>query len=239
MSDPIVELVQGELERFQDVREQSPTLFPDQPNLYPIPFFGDIRRAEVVTLALNPSCTEFVDGRNWLPNVHPPSTTAPSLATRLVHYFDLPAPGPHRWFDECEKALLYLGCSYEANAVHLDLHPLPTKFLRALSAEGRQAFGNLVSHAPSHLKAVLSLCPLAKLIVVVDYQFPAPGGGLTTTFDFIAEAVDGLSRHIAAAGAVPPVFRAGTYQDLADRVYQHRLSLRAYLRQAVPCPFTA
>lgn len=54
MSDPIVRLVQDELEWFQKVLKQQRAIFPEQDNLYPIPFFGDIRHAEVLTLALNP-----------------------------------------------------------------------------------------------------------------------------------------------------------------------------------------
>jgi hypothetical protein len=52
MSDPIVHLVQDALEWFREVRAQQGAIFPDQDNLFPIPFFGDIRRAEVLTLQL-------------------------------------------------------------------------------------------------------------------------------------------------------------------------------------------
>jgi hypothetical protein len=69
MSDPIVQLVQAELEWFREVREQQRAIFPDQDNLYPIPFFGDIRRAEVLTLALNPANTEFTKKRYWWANI--------------------------------------------------------------------------------------------------------------------------------------------------------------------------
>jgi hypothetical protein len=93
MPNPIVALVEKELESFRIFREATPSICPDQDNLYPIPFFGDIRTAEVLTLALNPAWTEFGYGRHWIPGLD-----ARSLTTRLLHYFDLPEPPPHKWF---------------------------------------------------------------------------------------------------------------------------------------------
>jgi hypothetical protein len=65
VKNPIVELVEKEMAQFCDLRLAHPNLFPEYNNLYPIPFFGDIRRAEVVTLALNPSYKEFCPEGRW------------------------------------------------------------------------------------------------------------------------------------------------------------------------------
>jgi hypothetical protein len=52
MSNQIVELVKEEVEIFNQARLQEPAMFPRLHNLYPIPFFGDIRHAEVLIVAL-------------------------------------------------------------------------------------------------------------------------------------------------------------------------------------------
>src|SRR5439155_16863760 len=122
MLNPIVNQVANEMAIFNDVPGKAPHLFPNGLNSYPIPFFGDIRRAEIVTVALNPAQNEFETGRQW-----PTNLDATSLTTRLLHYFDLPEPEPHPWFGDLEKALLYIECSYWRNSVHVDLLSFPTK----------------------------------------------------------------------------------------------------------------
>jgi len=76
-------------------------LFRDDVHVHPIPFFGDLINAEVVTIAVNPSSTEFAPWRNW-------GTTrlsATDLASRLIGYFKSTQPRPHAWFCEVEEAL--------------------------------------------------------------------------------------------------------------------------------------
>jgi hypothetical protein len=45
MKNPIVELTKDALARFERFRAANADFFPSQGNLYPIPFFGDIRKA--------------------------------------------------------------------------------------------------------------------------------------------------------------------------------------------------
>ena len=72
---------------------------------FPIPFFGNILTAKVLTIGVNPSADEFV-GRNW-----PDRLDADALTHRLLHYFDLP-PGPHPWFSPWTEAIALLDIDY-------------------------------------------------------------------------------------------------------------------------------
>src|SRR5436190_10984722 len=137
MPNPVVESVAKALNRFRKFHQDNPEFFPEQKNLYPIPFFGDIREATVLTLALNPAWTEFRRSRHWLPGLD-----SCALTTRLLHYFDLPAPPPHRWFRDRREALALLDSSYETNAAHIDLHPLPIKFRQDLTDAQRKNIGH-------------------------------------------------------------------------------------------------
>jgi hypothetical protein len=89
--------------------------------LHPIPFFGVVEHAKVITVGLNPSSTEFVDGR-W------PTTplTSCELTRRLVDYFRLSHTPPHHWFAELQWSLEILRCPYSLAAAHVDLSPWTT-----------------------------------------------------------------------------------------------------------------
>ena len=97
-------------------------LMPTGVRCHPIPFFGRLARARVITLGLNPSAAEFVPSRNW-----PISITAAELAKRLVNYWISESPGPHPWFQPWSTVLSDLGVSYESDAAHIDLSPRATK----------------------------------------------------------------------------------------------------------------
>ena len=87
---------------------------------FPIPFFGEVDRARILTVGVNPSDGEFKD-RNW-----PESINAKDLTQRLLGYFKGPIP-PHPWFNTWIEALDVLNLSYESGAVaHIDLSPRPT-----------------------------------------------------------------------------------------------------------------
>lgn len=223
--DALIRLVQDEIESFGQARERYPNLFPQDVNLYPVPFFGDIRSAEVLTVALNPAWPEFKSERNW-----PAGLGARGLADRLVDYFDLWEVEPHPWFERCQPALSLLGRSYQRGAAHIDLLSHPTKFLNQLGGPDWAAFADLVGNSTKHLKNVLGLCPLVKLVIVIDFQFPVPAGGTATTFDFLANQFPPFTQVLAGGGDLPPIFRGGGVPDLPQRVRQHRPALRDCLQ---------
>ncbi len=241
MPNPIVRLVAKEMECFQVFRQENPLIFPNQDNLYPVPFFGDIRKAEVLTLALNPAWTEFRKGghheRYWIPGLD-----ACALTTRLLHYFDLPVPTPHRFFEDLRPGLAVLGKSYGRNVAHIDLHSFPTKFRNALGDSQREVIGGYIETTTrEHLQEILKLAPKVTLILVVDFLFTRPNGDAIGTFEFVASEQSGLQNCINDHGSQPPIFRAGGPDQFAARIQHRADALRQYLCNPSPlrlCPFS-
>ena len=66
-------------------------LFPPNCQYHPIPFFGPLEAARVITIGLNPSSGEFASWRLWNSQL-----SAHDLASRLHNYFRLVRPRPHR-----------------------------------------------------------------------------------------------------------------------------------------------
>jgi hypothetical protein len=238
MPDALLSLVSNELGLFRELQHQQPQMFPNcnqAPHLYPIPFFGDIRRAKILTVSLNPSWTEFRPARQWLANLD-----APALTTRLLHYFDLPFPRCHTWFAQWEKALLYLGCSYEQDAAHVDLSPCPT--LRPIDIPDihdprRIKIAELVLGNLNHLECVLKFCESVKLLVVVDYAFQYGEGNTLGVFRTIQEHVGSVARLIIDSQS-PPVLRGNGLADLGDWLFLNRHHLRRYLERGRNLNFT-
>lgn len=226
MPNPSVEIVARALTRFGNFYREKPDFFPGYQNLYPIPFFGDIRRATVLTLALNPAWTEFRHSRHWIPGLD-----SWALTTRLLHYFDLPTPPPHRWFGDRREALALLDCSYETNSAHIDLHPLPIKFRPDLTELQRTTIGKAIeTRSAIHLASLLKLATQVRLLLVVDYTFSKSDGVPTKTYDFI-------STHKPIVELLSPienrlkVFSAGGTNQFLDRIRNNRSSLCAHLRR--------
>lgn len=227
-SNALIRLVDEDVERFHRVQRECPRLFPRRSVLYPITFFGNIQKADVLTLALNPARTEFENCRNWSEGLN-----GAALCNRLMRYFDLPEAEPHRWFDNCSVALSFLGRSYCWRAAHIDLLPYPTLFQKELVPNDRATLANYASEMPRHLLRILEHCPLVKLIIVVDYTFPVLKNDrlqANHTFDFIAETNSPLAAHIKANGESPPIFHAGGIGQLPARILQHRKILRDHLQ---------
>lgn len=90
----------------------------------PIPFFGPIERAKVITFGLNPSTKEFTKKRNWS------RITDAELPDELVNYWTNEERTPHKWFQPWETVLSELGVSYTSDAAHIDLSPRATNCRR-------------------------------------------------------------------------------------------------------------
>ena len=122
-SRKVIELV-GDIQAEQAEIEQAyrGTILRDGIPLHPLPFFGNLDGAAIITIGLNPSSTEFEPWRLW-PNE---AMTAEDLALRLAGYFRSVNPPPHPWFGDFREALGIIGGDYKINAAHLDLFPWPT-----------------------------------------------------------------------------------------------------------------
>jgi hypothetical protein len=116
------------------VRATFNDLFDSNLDTVPIPFFGDVLSAKVITVGLNPSDGE-IRGRGW----HQPISPA-TIYERLVHYFNNPQFRSHPWFDAWERSLGEIGVSYsDGTAAHVDLCPWATRPMSNLPDHDRFA----------------------------------------------------------------------------------------------------
>ena len=122
-SRKVIELVAGiQAEQGEMERLYRGSILRDGVPLHPVPFFGNLDNAAIVTIGLNPSSTEFEPWRGW-PDVPMESE---DLARRLAGYFRNVNPRPHAWFGDYQEALGIISGDYKINAAHLDLLPWPT-----------------------------------------------------------------------------------------------------------------
>jgi hypothetical protein len=150
-------------------------LFRTNLKIHPVPFFGDITRAEIITLGVNPSSTEFEPWRGW-----PLSLDECCLTARLLDYFNRKKPKPHPWFAHYEESLNILGYSYSERAAHIDLSPRATMSMRSLrTADSRCLFTRMVTQdAKKWLPKLFGFCHQAKLVLTADsiIDFDNPRG---------------------------------------------------------------
>jgi hypothetical protein len=120
-SSELIELVKQIIENVQATDGQYQELYRHGLSRYPLPFFGDLENAEIITVGVNPSSTEFGPWRSW-----PDGFNAAQVTGRLVDYFKISNPKPHPAFAHSEEALNVISCSYAWNAAHIDLSPRAT-----------------------------------------------------------------------------------------------------------------
>jgi hypothetical protein len=238
--NPIVELVETELAWFQKVlandehRQPENRVFPRQDNLWPIPFFGDIRRARILTLCLNPAHDEFARDRHWYPMTRSPAASAPEHSCRLLHYFDLPEPTSHRFFKRVFAPILEcVQSSYAINAAHMDLLSLPTFRPREMRRrEQRMVLMGMLSCYTKRLNAVLRCANRKKVLMILDLPI-RPIIGNSTRETSVAEL---FKQHCQQE--VPParehgsgllVLAARRIGELQNLVLQNRPQIRRLL----------
>jgi uracil-DNA glycosylase len=128
----------------------------------PIPFFGDIENAKILTVGVNPAAGEFRKNRNW-PEIEP---TAEYLEPRLRNYFRLADPAPHPWFSPWEESLKMLnGLSYKSHAAHLDLSPQATATIPKDGSPCEKFLEMIESDLPIFFETIL-LCRSAKVVLM-------------------------------------------------------------------------
>jgi hypothetical protein len=180
MSNELVELMTEVVRHVQDTDSIITANRKRRVSTYPIPFFGDLPNASVVTVGVNPAATEFADGR-W-----PAGLDAASLTERLVNYFDRP---PHSWFAAWEEALQLFGGSYRKNAAHVDVSPRAT--ISAAAAPDTAAFERMLAIDLPWMVRFLETAPKLRLLMMAGSTSSAH-----YLNEFIAKNLDSQLGHL-------------------------------------------
>ena len=146
-------------------------LHPNVP-VHPVPFFGNLESARVISIGLNPAITEFSPHRSWNETLD-----ANDLTFRLVNYFRLAGinyPPPHPWFSEITEFLHILKCPQKIAAAHVDLCPWTSIAPIGLTAEQRRRFWTLVDEQMETwlARTLTHARQTAKLIIVLESPYP-------------------------------------------------------------------
>lgn len=137
---------------------------------HPIPFFGNVSAAKIITIGLNPSSGEFEPWRCW-----PEKLDEQELALRLVGYFRHAHPRPHPWFAELQEALSIVNCSYTLAAAHVDASPWPAFSPSSLKKrinkrELPACYHEMILTEKKHLRFFLKKCKNLKLIFIIGKE---------------------------------------------------------------------
>jgi hypothetical protein len=166
-SRELVSYVSNVQHETQNAKRKYKTIIKPNAPFHPIPFFGNISSARIITVGLNPSSGEFETWRNW-----PEEISEHELTRRLVGYFRLSSPGPHPWFAELQEALRIVGCSYSLSAAHIDASPWPTLSPSALkhrTAKRRllDSYDSMLRTEVSRLPIFLRKCKHLKFVIII------------------------------------------------------------------------
>ena len=183
---------------------------------HPIPFFGNIESAKVITIGLNPAITEFAKHRGWKTLLNDED-----LTFRLVNYFRLGGiqyPPPHSWFSEISESLQIIECPQKIAAAHVDLCPwtsiAPTRrngFWTFVDEQMEQWLAKTLTHAKQSVK----------LIVILE----SPEAG-----DFERERQTRTKRIIQGSlGAWRGQVRVKRKEELVEWAWRHKTSLRDFI----------
>lgn len=140
--------------------EKFPKLFRKGDPKYPIPFFGNVRKAEIFTVGLNPSAGEF-NNRGWHDGL-----SCELLTSRLLAYH---SSSPHDWFGRWSDALtLLIGSpSYaEGNVAHLDVSPRATQSFGSMDTEQAVQFQKMLRQDIGWLFQSIAMNTSLKLILM-------------------------------------------------------------------------
>ncbi len=153
-----VNLVRHTLDRAAKTDPQFSANFKSGVPTQDSPFFGDLASAQVATIGVNPSWTEYQSIR-WM-GVQGPT----QVANCLTSYFTAPPAQWHRFFQRWEMSLNQLGRSFTRDAVHIDLSPRPTIAMRHVPDP--RAFERMLIDDSRWLILVLRRFPNIKAVLI-------------------------------------------------------------------------
>ena len=218
-------------ETFATIPQQTRQLLSIKP--CPIPFFGNLDHARIVTVGLNPSSTEFAEWRGW-----DAKCNLDELTSRLVNYFRLANvkfPPPHAWFGEILEASYILRCPHAIAAVHVDLCPwatiAPTTLCRLDREQPlqngttrREIFWNFIDNQMSAWlgKTIRRCCNSAKLVVILQSNNP-------TDFELARQARAKEIINAALGQGWQGTLEIKSKEQLSDWTLQNKDELRALI----------
>lgn len=165
----------------RDVRETNPQYSHNLVQGWPIPFFGDILHARVLTVGVNPSDKEFSPHRRWDEVTNPAQ-----WQTRLFRYFQNSEVRPWIWFETWAMCLTLLDLGYAGGgAAHIDVSPRPTKPMLDPATDAAE-FRNMVEHDVKWFFDLLNRLSQVQLLLVAG-PIPRADGGKQQLADFIRE----------------------------------------------------
>jgi hypothetical protein len=135
-------------------------ILPHDLYTHPIPFFGDVLSAEIITMGVNPAASQFHHRHGW-----PREFAAEYFDQRLRDYFTSGDHTSHPWFDKWEEAIHVLGYSYEGGAAHVDLSARVTINMGDIREEDTGLFLDMIKEDAQFLFRLLPLCRKAKLVL--------------------------------------------------------------------------
>jgi hypothetical protein len=162
MTDDATSLVYDLMAQSAAVRSSYAHLFADGKPGVPVPFFGELAAAQVATIGLNPSDTEFHNGR-W-----DGVEGADRVAARLTQYFSNANVEPHKWFKTWSDALKHIGVSYASgSAAHIDVCPWATMPMSKFQdKQDKSDFTALVKSSAESFKRCLQMASQLRLILI-------------------------------------------------------------------------
>jgi len=155
----LVEEIQREVER---TNQRFAENLVSERMTHPIPFFGNLEKAEILTVGLNPAPGEFQNER-W-PRT---SIAAEKLAERLLDYFLIGDFPPHPWFEKWSRALSQVDENFQyqtGRVAHIDLSPRATQVVSQVSSI--EVFNAMIRHDLRWLPSLLELAKSARLLFV-------------------------------------------------------------------------
>ena len=116
------EFIQNQLAKIESVKKTYSALFAKDTPIVPINFFGNIYKAKIITVGVNPSANELRTN-NWHSTMN-----NQEIMEKLIHYYQ---NNPHPWFKTWEQALNQIDYSYyDGTTAHVDICPWGTKSSR-------------------------------------------------------------------------------------------------------------
>jgi len=148
----------------------------------PLPFFGNVFEARVLTVGVNPSGTEFDLSRKWRE-----ARTLAKWQERMLSYFRQPTIPAHEWFETWSICLELLGISYaDGSAAHLDVSPRPTNAMINNVSTNHEEFRAMVQHDVKWFFELLAKVPQARLLLIAG-PIPRADGRKQQLADFVRE----------------------------------------------------